>query len=52
VERIVAISETGIRSGPEVMANFDAAERASARTKIDPGEQRVSLTLNVTFELE
>jgi hypothetical protein len=36
-----------------VLRTFDVSERASAAgMKIDPGEQRVGVTLFVSFELE
>lgn len=54
VSRILAISETGGMPRPyEIMvtgARMAAAQ--SADTKIVPGEQTLSVTLNVTFELE
>lgn len=55
VGRVLAVSESG-GVGP-VLRNFNAAEIAVtgsrvARTQIDPGEQRVAMTLSVVFELE
>jgi uncharacterized protein len=52
VTRIVAISETGAAApvmyeGPRLVAQSRAAD-----TKIVPGEQAVSVSLNVTFELD
>jgi uncharacterized protein len=54
VRRVLAVSEAG-PVGP-VLQTFDVAEvRATGsrvKTQIDPGEQTVSVTLNVTYELE
>jgi len=52
VGRILSISESG-GGGPVPMYRM-AAQSASARdsTAIDPGEQTVSVTLSVSFELE
>lgn len=54
VTRIVAISEGGGFSPPvPVMAYAQArAAGAAVDTKVVPGEQTLSVTLNVTFELE
>jgi len=52
VTRILVVSETGAPPQP-VLRTFDVAERAQASgTKIDPAEQRVGVTLFVSFELE
>jgi uncharacterized protein YggE len=52
VGRILAVSESGaaIPYPQPVMAQFNA--RDSAQSKIDPGEQTVSITLSVSFELQ
>ncbi|MBC2778728.1 SIMPL domain-containing protein [Parasphingopyxis marina] len=52
VERIVAISETGAARPPMPMANRAMAMAESdTALQIAPGEQRLSATLSVTFEL-
>ncbi len=54
VSRILAISETG-GSAPIIQyeaVRVTAARGMAADTKIVPGEQTLSVTLNVTFELE
>jgi uncharacterized protein len=54
VKRIVTISESSRDfSGPQPMmmrANMASAEAAS--TPIEPGEQTISISVNVTFELQ
>jgi hypothetical protein len=52
VGRIIAVSESGaaIPSPQPMMAQFNA--RDSAQSKIDPGEQAVSISLSVSFELD
>ena len=52
VGRIVSVSEAGavIPSPQPMMAGFSA--RDSAQSKIDPGEQAVTISLSVSFELE
>lgn len=55
VKRVLLVSESG-GVGP-VLRNFDAAEiqvtgSRAAKTEIDPGEQTVSVTLTVSYELE
>ena len=52
VARIVAISETGASSPYPPPMPFMAARAATADTKIEPGEQTVSVSLSVTFELD
>jgi uncharacterized protein YggE len=53
VRRILSVSEAGTSPQP-ILRTFDVAEQSSARavTKIDPGEQRIAVTLSVSFELE
>jgi len=52
VKRIVAISEAGgAPSGPMPMFAMARAAKV-ADTEIAPGEQRLAVTLNVTFELQ
>jgi hypothetical protein len=50
VGRILSISEAGTASpiGPRPMM----AQMRGAATEIDPGEQTLSVTLSVSFELE
>ena len=54
VKRVLLVSEGG-GTGP-VLRTFDMAEaqavRSVAKTEIDPGEQTVSITLTVSYELE
>lgn len=52
VGRIVAISEAGGGGGPIPMYARGNAVAMAESTKIDPGEQALSVTLSVTFELE
>ena len=52
VARIVAISETGGYSPPQPprpMLMMARADKAS--TQLSPGEEKIGVTLNVTFEL-
>ncbi|MEA3003791.1 MAG: uncharacterized protein QOH81_2579 [Sphingomonadales bacterium] len=51
VGRILAIGEAGA-SGPVFPRPMMAAQMRSAATDIDPGEQSLSVTLSVSFELE
>jgi uncharacterized protein YggE len=52
VERIVAISEAGAARPPVPMANRAMEMDASGGSlQIAPGEQRLSATVSVTFEL-
>ena len=52
VARIVAISETGGSSPPEPMArNMIMVTARKAATALAPGEEKIGVTLNVTFEL-
>ena len=53
VVRVVAVSESGGSypvPPPIVMMRAEAASDAS--TKIDPGEQKLQVTLAMTFELQ
>jgi uncharacterized protein YggE len=52
VVRIVAVSESGGYAVPPPMPVMMRAEAAQADTKIDPGEQKLSVNLNMTFELQ
>jgi uncharacterized protein YggE len=55
VVRVVAISESSGNYQPPPMMMRQMAvrgEAASADSKIDPGEQRLQVTLAVTFELQ
>lgn len=53
VKRIVSISESGGFGGPmpPPMVRMEMASDA-AQTKIEPGEQTIGVTVNVSFELE
>jgi uncharacterized protein YggE len=53
VVRLLSVSETGRDySGPRPMVMMERGMAASADTKIDPGEQRLEVTLAMTFELQ
>ena len=52
VVRIVAVSESGGYAVPPPMPVMMRAEAAQADTKIDSGEQKLSVNLNMTFELQ
>ena len=53
VKRILAISEGGQGGPPPPMPVMRAmAAKESADTAIEPGENRISVSVNVTFELE
>ena len=54
VGRILSISESGGYAPPYPMpmARMEAAQAADASTKIVPGEQTLSVTVSVSFELE
>ena len=53
VGRILAISEAGANQGQPVMMMRQSAQgNAADSTSIDAGEQTVSISLSVTFELE
>lgn len=52
VGRILAISEAGANQGPPVIMMRQSARAGMAdSTSVDPGEQSVSISLSVTFEL-
>jgi uncharacterized protein len=51
VKRIVAIQESGGYS-PQPPRPFMAMARAKAATDLQPGEEKIGVTLNVTFELQ
>ena len=53
VVRLLSVSETGGHSVPPPMpyARMAVAERGSADTSIEPGEQKLQVTLNMNFEL-
>jgi uncharacterized protein YggE len=52
VGRILAISEGGGNMGPMPMYRGDAITVTGSKTEISPGEQSLSVTLAVSFELE
>jgi uncharacterized protein YggE len=52
VKRILSISETGAVLPYQGRMMLEAAATDMANTKIDPGEQAVSVNLTVSFELE
>jgi uncharacterized protein YggE len=53
VVRVVAVSESGGYAVPPPMPPMMMEARAQAAdTKIEPGEQKLSVTLNMTFELQ
>lgn len=52
VARVVAVSESGGYAVPPPMPVMMRAEAASADTKIDAGEQKLQVTLAMTFELQ
>jgi hypothetical protein len=53
VGRILSISEAGASYAPPiVMMRQSAVGRAADSTSVDPGEQSVSVSLSVSFELE
>jgi uncharacterized protein YggE len=52
VGRILSISETGGGFPPPMPMIAEAAVRGRSATQIDPGEQMVSVSLAVSFELE
>ncbi len=53
VVRLLSVSEGGGMSPPRPMVMMQAtAERGSADTKIDPGEQQLSVAVAMSFELQ
>lgn len=52
VRRIVAISESGINTPPPMPMATMARFKESADTAIEPGEQKLSVSVSVTFELQ
>lgn len=53
VKRILSISETGGAGVPPPMPMLQMArEKAAADTSIEPGEQRIAITVSVSFELQ
>lgn len=52
VVRVVAVSEGGGFSPPPPMPVMMAARAESADSKIDPGEQKISVSVTMTFELQ
>jgi uncharacterized protein YggE len=53
VVRLLSVSETGREyGGPRPMVMMAEARAASADTKIDPGEQKLEVTLAMTYELQ
>jgi uncharacterized protein YggE len=53
VTRLLLVSETGRDySGPRPMVMMERGMAASTASKIDPGEQKLEVTLAMTFELQ
>jgi uncharacterized protein YggE len=53
VVRVVVISESGGGYAPQPpMPMYARADMAQAKTAIEPGEQKLSVSLNMTFELQ
>lgn len=52
VVRLVAVSETGGNSIVQALPMYARADVAMANTSIEPGEQKLQVTLNMTFELQ
>jgi len=53
VRRILSVSEAGgMMAPPMPMMRLEAARAQDASTQIDPGEQTLSVSLTVSFELE
>ncbi len=53
VVRLLSVSESGGYAAPPPMPVYAMAERSSdASTKIDPGEQKVSVSVAMSFELQ
>jgi uncharacterized protein len=52
VVRLVALSETGGNSIVQPLPMYARAEVAMAKTQIEPGEQKLQITLAMTFELQ
>ena len=52
VARVVAINESGGSYPPPPMPMYARAEMAQAKTVIEPGEQKLQVNLNMTFELQ
>ncbi|MFS0737690.1 SIMPL domain-containing protein [Sphingomonas sp. 1P06PA] len=52
VRRILAISETGGYEPPRPMPQMMMREAKAADTMIEPGEQRLTVSVNVSFELQ
>jgi uncharacterized protein YggE len=52
VVRLVAVSETSGNSIVQPLPMYARADVAMAKTSIEPGEQKLQVTLNMTFELQ
>jgi hypothetical protein len=52
VRKVLYVSETGVPLSPPAPVQIMQAERDAAATEINPGEQRLSVSLTVGFELE
>jgi len=52
VTRLVAVSEASGNSIIQPMPMYARAEAAQAKTTIEPGEQKLQVTLSMTFELQ
>jgi hypothetical protein len=52
VGRILSVSEAGAQPIPYAIATMDVGALRRSESKIDPGEQSLSVALSVSFELE
>lgn len=52
VVRLLSVSETGGNSIVQPLPMYARAEAAMAKTQIEPGEQKLQVTLALTFELQ
>jgi hypothetical protein len=52
VARIVAVSEASSYGNQPVPMVMSAARMEAAQTKIEPGEQKLQVSLSITFELQ
>jgi hypothetical protein len=51
VVRLLSVSESGGYSVPQPMAGVMMEARGAADTKIDPGEQKLQVSIAMSFEL-
>ena len=52
VVRVVSINESGGGYPPPPMPMYARAQAADAKTEIEPGEQKLQVSLAMTFELQ